>query len=348
MRRTAAMAVRSTVQTVTAHLSTGEVAIPYWSLAADRDGPTLLVTAALHGNEVQGAEVMRRLRGAAMRKMTCGRMLLAPMANLPAVRNRRPHITSGPETPYGVAFGYNINRTWPGDAEGTDSARVAHALHPVLVEPADFALDFHCWPLMRATTALFNHAYPEAVRWARSTCVRFALGSSRPAGPSDAEPGDTLIRHMHRRGRRGICVELSGQYLIGRREVARGLRAATNIAIELGLLGGEPAGLDEPMVWLPDAPIESIRAPHDGLFAPAGLAPSDRVEAGQLLGHLISDRDLAVTELRAPLAGYLWTYGRFRDHVDVSLAAQHPFADEGDVLVEIAEANEPPKIEWRG
>ena len=148
------MAVRSTVQTVTAHLSTGEVAIPYWSLAADRDGPTLLVTAALHGNEVQGAEVMRRLRGAAMRKMTCGRMLLAPMANLPAVRNRRPHITSGPETPYGVAFGYNINRTWPGDAEGTDSARVAHALHPVLVEPADFALDFHCWPLMRATTVL--------------------------------------------------------------------------------------------------------------------------------------------------------------------------------------------------
>ncbi|MFW6146154.1 MAG: succinylglutamate desuccinylase/aspartoacylase family protein [Planctomycetota bacterium] len=336
------MAVQCTVETVTAHLSSGEATIPYWSLTADGDGPTLLVTAALHGNEVQGAEVIRRLRDVAAREMTRGRLLLAPMANLPAVRNRRPHITSGPETPYSVAFGYNINRTWPGDPEGTDSARVARALHPALVEPADFALDFHCWPKMRATTALVNHAYPEAVQWARLTCVRFALGRARPPQPADAAPGDTLIRHMHRRDRRGICVELSGQYLLREREVVRGLRAATNIACTLGLLPGEAEGLDEPMVWLPDAPREQLRAAHDGLFAPVGLRPGDRVEAGQVLGHLVSDRDLAVTELRAPISGYLWTYGRYRDHVDVSLAAQHPFADEGDILAEIAEANEPP------
>ncbi len=338
------MAVQCTVETVTARLSSGEIRIPYWSLVADADGPTLLVTAALHGNEVQGAAVMRLLRETALREMTRGRLLLAPMANLPAVRNRRPHITSGPETPYNVAFGYNINRTWPGDAEGTDSARVTHALYPALVEPADFALDFHCWPGMRATTALFNHAYRDAVKWARLTCVRFALGRARPAEPADATPGDTLIRHMHRRDRRGICVELSGQYMIRPREVARGLRAATNIARELGLLAGEPVGLDEPMVWLPDAPREQLRAPHDGLFVGVDLRPGDRVEAGQVLGHVLGDRDLAVTELRAPLGGYLWTYGRNREHVDVSLAAQHPFADEGDLLVEIAEANEPPRL----
>ncbi len=337
------MAAKSIVHTVTAQLSTGEVVIPYWSVTADRPGPTLLVSAALHGNEVQGGEVIRRLRAIALEQMTGGRLLLAPLMNLPAVRNRRPHIVSGPETPYGVPLGQNINGTWPGDPAGTDSARVTHALFPALVERADFALDFHCWPGMRGTTALYRKQHPGAADWARLASVRFAQGREK-AIPTPEHPliGQTLTGWMLDAGRESLCVEISGQYTMVEREIQRALRAALNIAQKLGIIPGAPEGLDEEMAWLPEARTEVVKAPCAGLFAGTGLAPSDRVEAGQLLGHITGEHDLEVTELRAPIAGYLWTYGRFCPHVDVSLAAMHPFANAGDTLAEIAAPNAAP------
>jgi len=337
------MPIQSAVHSVTARLSDREVIIPYWSLTAGQPGPTLLVTAALHGNEVQGGEVIRRLREAALGQMTRGRMLLAPFVNLPAVQNRRPHITSGPETPYGVPLGYNINGVWPGDPAGTDSARVAHALFPVLAEPADFALDFHCWPGMRGTTALYRKGHPGTADWARLACVRFAQGREKPA-PTQEKPviGQTLTGWMLDHGRQSLCIEISGQYTMVEREIMRALRAALNIVKKLELIPGTPEGLDEEMAWLPEARVETIKAPYPGLFAGVGLAPSDRVEAGQLLGRILGDRDLQVTELRAPIGGYLWTYGRFNPRVDVSLAAMHPFVDAGEVVAEIAAPNDQP------
>ena len=84
------------VRSVTANLRDGKLRIPYWDVDTGRGGPCLLVTAALHGNEVQGAEVIRRFRDIAVRDLASGRVLLVPFANLSAVRKRRPHITSEP------------------------------------------------------------------------------------------------------------------------------------------------------------------------------------------------------------------------------------------------------------
>lgn len=93
------------VRRVTAPLKNGRLKIPYWDIDSGVQGPCLLISAALHGNEVQGVEVIRRFRDLAATGLVRGRVLLLPFGNLPAVRNRRPHITSGPETPYGVERG---------------------------------------------------------------------------------------------------------------------------------------------------------------------------------------------------------------------------------------------------
>jgi len=60
------------------------------------------------------------------------------------------------------------------------------------------------------------------------------------------------------------------------------------------------------------------------------------VSEGQPLGHLLSDADLAVTPVLAPVSGRLQSWGCHRANADVSLAAMHPYASEGDSLATIA------------
>jgi uncharacterized protein len=88
-----------------------------------RDGPSLLLIAAQHGNEVQGAEVARRFREICSRQLVSGSVWLIPMANLLAVHKKRHSIDLGPEQPISVACdeGYNMNLIWPGKPDNLPS-----------------------------------------------------------------------------------------------------------------------------------------------------------------------------------------------------------------------------------
>ncbi len=64
--------------------------------------------------------------------------------------------------------------------------------------------------------------------------------------------------------------------------------------------------------------------------------PDDFVEKGQLLGHIISDKDLSICQLIAPASGFLWKFGACHWSLcDASLPAQHPYVDEGESIVVI-------------
>ena len=101
----------------------GNVTIPYWEVESGQEGPCFLLTAAQHGNEVQGPEVIRRFIAIAGQHLKRGTILAVPFCNLPAVQRRRHHITSGPETAYRDDGGQNMNRTWPGKPDGNDTER---------------------------------------------------------------------------------------------------------------------------------------------------------------------------------------------------------------------------------
>jgi len=81
-------------------------------------GPHLLVTAAQHGNEVQGSRIIQQFVTAAQTGMLAGKVTGIPFANPLALREHKPHIRMGPEQDYGNDGGFNMNRCWPGRADG--------------------------------------------------------------------------------------------------------------------------------------------------------------------------------------------------------------------------------------
>jgi len=321
------MAAMVRLRRATATLRSGEkLSIPAWDVDSGKGGPCLLLTAALHGNEVQGCEAMRRFMSLAAKEIVCGKVIGVPFGNLLAVRERRPHPGMTPEQPYGDKAIQNINGTWPGDAKGTDPERITSALNRAFVDEATHLMDTHCWPRWRGGALLIRDT-PELRRLARQMGHLFV--EVRP--PNNC----TLSGYVNSTGRVGVCFEGSGQYGIHEEEVRRIERLMGNMARAIGLLGGKPQPLDRPVLFSDACDLIRVKAPVDGLFAGNGLRPRDAVKDGQALGCLLSDRDLSAREIAAPAGGYLWNYAACRPNCDVSLADQHPYVRKGEEIAAI-------------
>jgi predicted deacylase len=301
------------------------VSVPLWDLESGVPGPCLLLTAAQHGNEVQGSEAIRRFVDLAGRDLARGRVLAVPFANLPAVRERRPHIRMGPEQPYGDDRGHNMNMTW-GGGRGNDTGRLSAALARALFSGVTHVLDVHCWEC-HAAPALLIRDRPDLRLLARRLGPRFVQ--------IRAPHGSTLGGRFCEIGRVGLSYECSGQYVVDEGEVRRCLRIIVNLARAIGILPGRPIPECREVLFSDATETVTVAAPITGLFVGRGLRNCDPVKKGAVLGHVLSDRDLSCHEITATVAGYLGAYGASRKDCDVALPGRHPYVSKGERLAAI-------------
>ncbi len=328
------MAPSVEVEHAIADLSDGRrLATPFWRVRSDREGPSLLVVAAQHGNEVQGAEVIRRFTALCADSLVAGEAWLVPFMNLSAMGERRNSAGLGPEEKGTErALAANMNRLWPGDPGGGDVERVAYALHQAIVWHCTHCIDLHCWNRFWATATLATDDSGESRAMGEVAGTRFVRWDSPP---ETSDPPAQIRTVVMRRGGAGMAMELAGQYVVIEREVRTGLRGVTNVARMLGMLEGDPDLALDTGIEVRDDNTVVVEAPCSGLFVAEALQLEDRVEAGQRLGHIIRDEDLATVEVTAPAGGWLWRFGSHRPDPDVKLPDQHPYSDPGDPLASI-------------
>lgn len=110
------------------------IATPIFCLA-NGEGPTLVLTAGVHGDEYEGQIALAELARELDVRDISGRIIILPRVNAPAcdagVRN----------TPID---GLNLNRAFPGRAGGSFTSRLAFFIETELYSRADYAADFHC------------------------------------------------------------------------------------------------------------------------------------------------------------------------------------------------------------
>lgn len=322
------MALSRETHTIKVSLTRGKkLKVPVWTLDSKRPGPCFLLIAAQHGNEVQGIEAIGQFMDLAEKRLKAGKVIAVPFGNLPAIRDRRPHIHMGPEQPYADHRGHNINRTWPGKRNGNDSERLAWALYQDFGQEVTHCLDIHCWAKFKEG-GLIIYDLPELRSLARKIGHRYVeLMKFADHGFIDTE--------FCRTGRVGICYECCGQYLIDVVQVRKCLRVILNMAHAIGILNGQPEPKDRPIIFSDEMEKAMVTAPCSGLFGRLDLELGQKVRKGQLLGTLLSDEDLKRHKITAPASGFLRCYDASRGNCDVALPAQHPYASEGDRLAEI-------------
>lgn len=111
-----------------------DIAMPIISVRSGV-GPTLVLTAGVHGDEYEGQVALAELGRSLDISRVSGQVIIMPTVNGPAC------FAGQRNTPLD---GMNLNRAFPGTTNGTFTSRLAHFIEAELLARADYAADFHC------------------------------------------------------------------------------------------------------------------------------------------------------------------------------------------------------------
>ena len=98
-----------------------------------KKGPTLFISAAIHGDELNGIEIIRRLRKLSLIKRIRGNLILIPIVNNYGVQNLSRYLPDRRD----------LNRSFPGSAKGALASRVADTFYQEIVSKCDLGIDLH-------------------------------------------------------------------------------------------------------------------------------------------------------------------------------------------------------------
>jgi hypothetical protein len=259
----------------------GTIAIPI-SVVRNGDGPTALFTAGNHGDEYEGevavCNLIRELKPESIR----GRVIMAPALNLPAVMAA---------TRVSPIDGGNLNRSFPGDANGTVTQQIAHYIDSVLFPMADLFHDLHSGGASLAYMAFAStHEGPDAAVNARGMAALRAFAAPVSLHwRHGADPRYSPAAAM-KRGVAALGGEFGGGGSLNRKGLAVAEEGLLRLLRHMGIVaGGPPEPRATRMLEVPSNDY-FVYAPDSGVFEPA-TDIGEMVQPGQLCGrvHFIDD-----------------------------------------------------------
>lgn len=117
-----------------------DMCMPIHVVRSRKPGPTVFVSAAVHGDELNGIEIIRRLIQLKSPKLKCGTLILVPMVNVYGVLNQSRYMPDRRD----------LNRCFPGSAKGSLAGRVADTFLTEIVKHCDYGIDLHTGAIHRS------------------------------------------------------------------------------------------------------------------------------------------------------------------------------------------------------
>lgn len=114
--------------------------MPVQVVCGRKPGPVLLVSAAVHGDELNGVEIIRRLLKHKQLKSLRGTLIAVPIVNVHGFLNQSRYLPDRRD----------LNRSFPGSPKGSIAGRMAHVFIDELVSKVDFGIDLHTGAINRS------------------------------------------------------------------------------------------------------------------------------------------------------------------------------------------------------
>lgn len=307
---------RATINLPVAKLYTHtNLAMPVHVINGRRDGPTLFVCAAIHGDEINGVEIIRRLIKLPLLSRLRGALIAIPIVNVHGFLDRSRYLPDRRD----------LNRSFPGTERGSLAARIANLFMAEIVEQSNFGIDLHTGGLHR-TNLPHIRAHLDDERTAR---IATAFGTPVMIN-ADVRDG-SLREAAVEKGLPMLLYEAGEALRFDEVSIRAGVRGIVNVLRELEMLPPSRSRRKRPYRPVVARSSSWVRAPESGIFR-ATVPIGARVEKDGLLG-LVSDSfgDTEI-EVRAPAEGIV--IGR----------TNLPLVHEGEALFHLARFQKPEAV----
>ncbi len=260
------------------------VRVPVIVARGPHDGPVVGLTAAIHGNEVNGLpvvhQVLRNLDLARLRGAVVG----VPVLNVPGFHAHQR----------GYADGSDLNRVMPGRPQGAAAPVYAHRLLDRVLRPLAFLVDLH--------TASFGRVNSLYVRADLTDPVTAALARLQPAQILVHNKGadGTLRSAAATMGLHAITVEVGNPLRFQKSLIRTSVEGIENVLVHLGVVPGEILESEEdPVVCRHSYWLYTDRGGLLEVFP----GVTDTVRRGEVVARLTNIYGDVLTEYRAPEDG---------------------------------------------
>ena len=247
-------------------------------------GPTLCLTAGIHGDELNGTETVRRVLARIEPQDLEGTLIGLPIVNVHGFRSRSRYLPDRRD----------LNRHFPGSPTGSAAARIAHAIFDGVIRHCDAVIDFHSGSFHRSNLPQVRGDFtsPEILELARGLRVPVAVHHPGVAG--------TLRREATLRQIPTILYEGGEALRIQGPEIRRAENGVLHLLHYIGMLNTPHEVTSTEQEYFFGA--HWVRVNHGGIFVPS-VSLGDHVPSGAPLATVFDPLGGERAVVRAPVAG---------------------------------------------
>ena len=311
------------------HKATGFISVPAGADAAAnvpvivvngaKPGPVLAIVAGSHGTEYASILALQQLAQAADPSSMSGALVILPLINVGSFLQKVPHVNP--------ADGKNMNRFYPGKADGTQTERISWAVSRQVIDKADYLIDLHGGDL---DENLHRYAYlaetGKASQDATARAMTLAFGLDHIIlqdfrGPLPAGGPVTITRYAASLGKPTVTAEAGHAGVSGAEDIDALIQGCWNVARHLKMLPGQAPPVEHPL-WL--GRITTVSSEMDGVFYPVVDADA-YVPQGMRIGYMTDYFGKKIADIASPVAGVVLYIGAL------------PSMKKGDAIAHVGE-----------
>lgn len=282
------------------------ITMPVQVLCGRQAGPVMFVSAAIHGDELNGVEIIRRLLKVPGLRQLKGTLIAVPIVNLHGFINQSRYLPDRRD----------LNRSFPGSEKGSLAGRVARLFLDEIVERSTHGIDLHTGAIHRSNLPQIraNLNDPQTLELARAFGTPVILNSDLRDG--------SLREAADKKGIPVLLYEAGEALRFDELAIRGGVQGILRVMRQLEMLPKSRKPLPaEPIMARSSA---WVRAPQDGIFR-ASVKQGQRVVKDQtLLGRISDPFGESEVEVWSPISG-------------IVIGQLHlPLVNEGEALFHIA------------
>lgn len=281
--------------------------VPVFIERSKKPGPTVLITAGIHGDEVNGVEIVRQIIAKGINKPSKGTVICIPVINVFGFIHMDREFPDGRD----------LNRVFPGSKSGSLASRVAHKLVTEVVPHADLILDFHTGGSDRFNSAQIR------IRAGEKELENLALLFGAPFVLNSRNLKKSFRNTCYKLGIPILLFEGGKSFHIDTTITNTGVNGAKRILSHMGMLK-KKFKVSKPKkkcIFINDS--KWIRASHSGMFR-ASAKINQQVSKTDVIGHITDPFGKFHHFVKAPNDGYIFNVN------------ESPIVYQGDALFHIS------------